>query len=211
MSKKNHYKHFTPEEDAMLLAPNFDAVALSKKLDRAINSITKRRRKLINDGVTETSINKTPRSTYSAEEDELILSTESNHVAALLLKRSRAGVQNRRMRLVNEYGRVSVPTKSFGFLKAKAIVAQMRKEALKNNGSILLPVVSQSVSSTIERIPIAETKMLPMTTSTKVHKKANENQEEGFIVVINNTEMTLKQLPKKMIVSGKDLTFSFEE
>jgi hypothetical protein len=137
---------------------------------------------------------------WSNEEDELLLHTNSNLVAALLLKRSRDSAANRRFVLRTKFGKESVPVETIGLKKARSIVAKILKQKKTENNTMEFILPNNTV------------KTLPYSTTEKIEPIKENNVEimMPIMLVVNGQEMLFKNGLKKLVIQGDNILFSVE-
>lgn len=120
---------------------------------------------------------------WTNEEDELLLNTNSNNVAAILLKRSRDSAASRRF-ILRSKGRIGVQVETIGMKKAKSIAAGILKKekALEK-----------------EEIPVA---IIP--TGIEII------DQKQILLVLNGQEIYFKNGLNKLVIKGDNVLFSVE-
>lgn len=148
------------------------------------------------------------RGNWDESEDEILLNTNSNVVAALLLNRSRDSAASRRFTLVNKFNRTSVPMEHIGFKQAKSIVSKILKEKKKNMipQSIIQERGQSSMHDEVNNLP-SHTKKV---TTQIIESIPTSDLFNPILLVLNNQEIFFKNGINKLIIKGENVTFSVE-
>lgn len=140
------------------------------------------------------------RGRWSEDEENILLQIPSNVAAANILGRTRDSCAGKRFGLINENGRKGVEMKTMGekraWLFAKEFCKNFNKEHGVNQNE--LTTIPHSVNDNIK----LEYKSESVSGITPVII-----QEQGFILLLNDQEIIMKNCPKKLIIRGSTVMF----
>lgn len=149
---------------------------------------------------------------WTKEDDELLLNTESNVVAALLLKRKPAACSTHRGKLIAK-GETSIPVKCYHLKTAKKIVEKILKEKSKQKSTAKFANAANEIT---ERENQVQQSNLPVVLREHVLEETMVVSEEQVQVImplriiINNQEMLFKNGINKLTIQGSDVHISVE-